>query len=369
MDEAKTFNISPDNPFKFSKRETLIKSLVNNLTSAGEDQLQMISDILNKDREKEKRNRKKEETEKFVGTSEHIKNVLTQIGKVARTDLPVLIHGETGTGKGLAARIIHEQSPRKHRAFVHINCAAIPETLLEAEFFGYVRGAYTSAHTSKEGKIEIADGGTLFLDEALELPTNLQSKLLRFLDDQVVERVGSRESRKVDVRLITATNHDIESALSNGNLRHDFFHRLKVFSIHLLPLINRDGDKLVLANHFLEKLSEEMEIPVQGYSESAIESINGYSWPGNVREMINKISRALVMNHPGRLLSAEDLELVNPQTIAHGPLKEMKLNKESELIAEVLIRNNFNISRTARALRISRPHLYNLMKKYGIKRE
>ena len=126
---------------------------------------------------------------------------------------------------------------------------------------------------------------------------------------------------------------------------------------------------MVLANHFLEKLSEEMEIPVQGYSESAIESINGYSWPGNVREMINKISRALVMNHPGRLLSAEDLELVNPQTIAHGPLKEMKLNKESELIAEVLIRNNFNISRTARALRISRPHLYNLMKKYGIKRE
>ena len=177
------------------------------------------------------------------------------------------------------------------------------------------------------------------------------------------------ESRKVDVRLITATNHDIESALSNGKLRHDFFHRLKVFSLHLLPLKNRGGDKLILANHFLEKLSEEMEIPVQGYTNSAIESINAYSWPGNVREMINKISRALVMNHPGRLLSAEDLELVNPQTDAHAPLKEMKLNKEREHIAEVLIRNNFNISRTARALRISRPHLYNLIKKYGIKRE
>lgn len=253
----------------------------------------------------------KEPDEEFVGTCDKMLEVFSLIRKVAPTDIPVLILGESGTGKELTAKAIHERSQRQDKPFVVINCAAIPETLLEAELFGYERGAFTGAYTARKGKLEQAHGGTLFLDEIGDLPTGLQAKLLRFLEDGTVERIGSRRPRGVDARIIAATNRNLEDDVRKGRFREDLFYRLNAFIIRLPPLRERGRDKVVLANYFLKKLREEDGAGRKRFSDEALLAVGEYEWPGNVREMINKIRKALVVSK-GETITPEDLSLQSP---------------------------------------------------------
>jgi len=304
--------------------------------------------------------------EEFVGSSQGILNVFSMIRKVAPTDIPVLITGESGTGKELTAMAIHERSSRKNKAFMTINCAAIPDNLLEAELFGHEKGSFTGAHASKVGKFEYADGGTIFLDEIGELSQGLQSKLLRFLEDKVVEKIGSNEGRKVDVRLIAATNRDLKAAIAKGTFRKDLFYRLDVFNISLPPIRDRGEDKVILARYFLNKFSREMNLS-RSFSTEAIDAIRGYDWPGNVREIINKVRRAVVMSKD-LVVTPDDMDLAVPavQTEELTSLKEVRHSMEKQKLIEALKHCNNNISKVSRVLGISRPSVYSLRKKYNV---
>jgi transcriptional regulator with PAS, ATPase and Fis domain len=304
--------------------------------------------------------------EEFVGSSQGILNVFSMIRKIAPTDIPVLITGESGTGKELTAMALHERSNRKNKSFMTINCAAIPDNLLEAELFGHEKGSFTGAHAIKIGKFEYADGGTIFLDEIGELPPNLQSKLLRFLEDKVVEKIGSNEGRKVDVRLIAATNRDLKSAIAKGSFRKDLFYRLDVFNISLPPLRERGEDKVILARYFLNKFSREMNVS-RSFSTEAIEAVRGYDWPGNVREIINKVRRAVVMSKD-LVVTPADMDLTVPTIQADEltSLKEVRYSMEKKKLIEALKHCNNNISKVSRVLGISRPSVYSLRKKYNI---
>jgi transcriptional regulator with PAS, ATPase and Fis domain len=304
--------------------------------------------------------------EEFVGSSKGILNVFSMIRKVAPTDIPVLITGESGTGKELTAMAIHERSQRKSKAFVPINCAAIPENLLEAELFGHEKGAFTGAVSGKLGKFEFADGGTIFLDEIGELSLNLQSKLLRFLEDKIVEKIGSNGGKKVDVRLIAATNSDLKAAISKGTFRKDLFYRLDVFTVNLPPVRDREDDKIILSRYFLNRFSREMNVS-KNFSSEAIEAIKNYDWPGNVREIINKVRRAVVMSRDIMITAADlDLEVPSVKSEALTSLKEVRSSMEREKLIEALKHCNNNISKVARVLGISRPSVYSLKKKYHI---
>jgi len=307
-----------------------------------------------------------EQDEEFVGTCDGMLEVFSLIRKVAPTDIPVLILGESGTGKELTAKAIHERSQRQSKPFVVINCAAIPETLLEAELFGYERGAFTGAYTARKGKVEQAHGGTLFLDEIGDLPIGLQAKLLRFLEDGTVERIGSRRPRRVDVRIIAATNCDLEDEVRKGRFRQDLFYRLNAFTIQLPPLRERGKDKVVLANYFLKRLCKENGTRRKRFSDEALLAIGSYRWPGNVREMINKIRKALVVSKE-ETITPEDLSLEAPapKPSPQG-IKALKEKVEREGLLRALEATGYNISRTARLLGVSRPTVYNLMKRYGI---
>jgi transcriptional regulator with PAS, ATPase and Fis domain len=304
--------------------------------------------------------------EEFVGSSQGILNVFSMIRKVAPTDIPVLITGESGTGKELTAMSIHERSQRKNKPFVTINCAAIPENLIEAELFGHEKGSFTGAHASKTGKFEYADGGTVFLDEIGELSTNLQSKLLRFLEDKIVEKVGATGGKKVDIRFIAATNKDLKSAIAKGTFRKDLFYRLDVFNINLPPVRERAEDKVILARYFLNKFSKEMNLS-KTFTSEAVDVIKSYDWPGNVREIINKIRRAVVMSK-NSTVTPVDLGLNVPimQTDTMTSLKEVRYSIEKQKLIEALRHCNNNISKVARVLGISRPSVYSLRKKYNI---
>lgn len=304
--------------------------------------------------------------EEFVGSSEGILNVFSMIRKVAPTDVPVLITGESGTGKELVARAIHERSRRKEQPFVTINCAAIPDDLLEAELFGHEKGSFTGAHASKIGRFEYADGGTIFLDEIGELSPQLQSKLLRFLEDKVVERIGSNEGRKVDVRLIAATNRDLKSAIAKRSFRKDLFYRLDVFNINLPPVRERGEDKVILARYFLNKFSKEINSS-KSFSPDATEAIRGYDWPGNVREIINKVRRAVVLSKESIVNPVDlDLSVSAIETESLKSLKEVRHSIEKQKLIEALKHCNNNISKVARVLGISRPSVYSLRKKYNV---
>jgi transcriptional regulator with PAS, ATPase and Fis domain len=307
-----------------------------------------------------------EEFQEFVGTSDVMREVFSKIRKVAPTDIPVLILGESGTGKELTALAIHERSPRKDKVFIPINCAAIPETLLESELFGYERGAFTGAYISKKGKFEQADGGTLFLDEIGELSPGLQAKLLRFLENQIVERIGAGKGKKVDIRVIAATNCNLESAIENGRFRRDLYYRLSAFPIDLPPIRERGKDRVVLARYFLKRFSREMNVSKE-FSEDAINVIENYSWPGNVREIINKVRKAIIMAN-GHSIKPQDLDLNVRETIlkTDDSLKGVRENIEKQKLKEVLDRCNHNISKAAKTLGMSRPTVYNLKKKYGV---
>ncbi|MGB9079790.1 MAG: sigma-54 dependent transcriptional regulator, partial [Desulfuromonadaceae bacterium] len=304
----------------------------------------------------------------FVGTSPAMLAVFAMIRKVAPTEMSVLLLGESGTGKELTVKALHSMSARKDGPLVAVNCAAIPESLLEAELFGYEKGAFTGAYASKKGKFESADGGTLFLDEIGDLPSSLQAKLLRFLEDRLIERVGSSASRKINVRIVAATNSDLQRSMSEGRFRSDLFYRLNSFTIKLPPLRDRGEDRVLLARHFLEKFAGNEQGP-KDFSGEALEAIRRHSWPGNVRELENRVRRGVLMS-AGELVDSACMELDEedpPQQQPDPASKSMPSQKEH--VIRVLEQNDFVIAKAARELNISRPSLYALIKKYNIGRD
>ncbi len=307
--------------------------------------------------------------EGMLGTSPKMQEVFATVRKVATTEAPVLITGESGTGKELVAHGIHRLSLRKGNPFVVINCGAIPETLLESELFGHEKGAFTGAHMQRKGRIEAAKDGTLFLDEIGELSLGLQVKLLRYLEEQIIERIGGREPIRVDARVLTATNKDLKHAMKEGTFREDLYFRLAVVTIPMPILRNREGDVLLLAKAFLNRYVEENKKKITGFTNQAIRAIENFSWPGNVRELENRIKRAVIMAE-GSKISPADLELGTYQAKDEDlNLKEARDAMEKEMILKALARNNGNITRAAEDLGISRPTLYELMEKLGLGRK
>jgi two-component system NtrC family response regulator len=309
--------------------------------------------------------------EGMLGMSSRMQQVFTAIRKVATADAPVLLLGESGTGKEMVAQAIHRRSARKDGPFVAINCSAIPETLLESELFGHEKGAFTGAHIQRKGRIEMATGGTLFLDEIGELPTALQVKLLRFLQEQRIERVGGRGEIEIDTRVIAATNSDLKQAMVGGRFREDLYYRLAVVVIRLPPLREREGDVVFLAKAFLQKFSQESKRAIAGFNRQTLQAIGRYSWPGNVREMENRVKRAVIMAD-GRHIGLADLDLVSASVAAefHGQsMKEAREKLEREMVERSLARNKGKISAVAEELGVSRPTLYELMEKLAIRRE
>jgi len=303
----------------------------------------------------------------LLGTSPQMQQVFSVVEKIAATEAPVLIQGESGTGKELVAKAIHSKSHRNEGPFVAINCAAIPETLLESELFGHEKGAYTGAHTLRKGRTELANKGTLFLDEIGDLPLMLQAKILRFLQEHTVERIGGRKEIQVDTRVIAATNTVIDQAIRNGRFREDLYYRLSVVKISMPPLREREGDIRLLAVYLMRKYSEENRKKLLGFTQSALMALDTYHWPGNVRELENRIRRAVIMAQ-GNKITIDDLELGPDKTTGRISLKEARGKTDRELILKTLALNNFNLTKTAVDLGISRPNLYEIMEKLAIKR-
>jgi two-component system, NtrC family, response regulator len=302
----------------------------------------------------------------MLGASPQMESVFASIRKVAPTDISVLINGESGTGKELVARAIHKYSSRVSGPFVVINCGAIPENLLESELFGHEKGSFTGAHIQRKGRIEMAEGGTLFLDEIGELPLNLQVKLLRFLQEQKVDRIGGRVQIDVNVRVLAATNQDLKQAVAEGRYREDLYFRLGVVTITLPPLRDREGDLPLLANAFLHRYAKENRKRINGFTQQALKSIGQYEWPGNIRELENRIKRAVVMTE-GSKINPLDLELTTALGKYQGlGLKEARDALEKDMIKKCLQRNKGNITQTADELGVSRPTLYELMEKLNI---
>jgi two-component system NtrC family response regulator len=302
--------------------------------------------------------------EEILGTTPSMRNIFTIIQRVARTDATVLIEGESGTGKELIARAIHQRSRRRAAPFVAINCGAIPETLLESELFGHEKGAFTGAHIQRKGKLELADRGTLFLDEIGELSLLLQVKLLRFLQDRTIERVGGRDSIRLDLRIIAATNQDLKLQLQRGLFRQDLYYRLSVVTISVPPLRERGEDILLLANAFLRQGTRPDRRRVR-FSPEAVRALMNYSWPGNIRELENKISRALILSR-GRFIEPADLDLKPPPPEPTHSLREARDAAERAALVSVLTRYRGNISQAARELKVSRPTLHSLLDKYAV---
>jgi two-component system, NtrC family, response regulator len=309
-----------------------------------------------------------ESFEGMLGTSPQIQETFSAVRKVATTDVPVMVEGESGTGKELVARAIHRQSARTNEPFVVINCGAIPENLLESELFGHEKGSFTGAHMQRKGRIEAAQNGVLFLDEIGELSPPLQVKLLRFLQEHKIERVGGRSEILVDARVIAATNIDLKRAMENARFREDLYYRLSVVVISVPPLRERTGDALLLAKSLLQKYTAESRKKLTGFTRHALTALETYNWPGNVRELENRIKRGVIMAE-GQKVTAADLELDSPYTKYSGQgLKEARAALEKDFIVRTLVKNKGNISQVAAALGVSRPTLYDLMERLGIER-
>nr|WP_051276500.1 sigma-54 dependent transcriptional regulator [Desulfovirgula thermocuniculi] len=321
----------------------------------------------------------KEEQEFFnqvdalIGRSAPMQNVYKMIGRVADSDVTVLLQGESGTGKEVVARAIHRYSKRRNEPFIKINCATIPENLIESELFGYEKGAFTGAGSRKPGKFELAHRGTIFLDEIGELSLNTQAKLLRVLQEKEFERVGGTESIQVDVRIIAATNKDLERCVAEGTFREDLYFRLNVVKIWLPPLRERIEDVPLLAKAFLYKYSRELNKHITGFSPAALEIMKQYDWPGNVRELRNVCEQAVVLAR-GPVIMPEDLPFCLQATnreirnsIRRGmTLKEIVAEVERQVILKTLQEHNWNRSATAQALGLNRRSLYAKMKEYGL---
>ena len=303
---------------------------------------------------------------RIVTANQAMLKICRDVEKLATTHVPVLLLGESGTGKEALAQALHDLGPRAKQPFVAINCGAIPENLLESELFGHERGAFTGAVKQTIGKIESAHRGTLFLDEIGDLPHPLQVKLLRFLQDQVVERIGGRQRIQVDVRIVSATNSSLEQRVSEGTFRGDLFYRMNAVTVRIPPLRDRGGDALLLANYFLGRFNREFGRNIRGFTEAANDAVAAHAWPGNVRELENRMKRAVVMAE-GRMIDAADLELA-PATHAAMPLdlRAARLRAEREVLQLALARANGTLSVAAKLLGISRPTLYGLMEVHGI---
>ena len=301
-----------------------------------------------------------------IAASEAMLKVCRSIERVAPTGATTLLQGESGTGKELLARAIHVLSNRVGKPFVAINCAAIPENLLESELFGFEKGAFTGAVKQTPGRIEMANGGTLFLDEIGDMPLALQAKLLRFLQERVVERVGGRAEIPVDVRVVCATNKDLVHEMGSGGFRDDLYYRLSEITIEIPPLRERHGGRILLARHLLMKFARQNGKNLRGFTDDAQDAIEAYAWPGNVREMENKIKAAVIMSE-GKFVTAEDLGLPVPSTPPDLSLRAVRQNAETAAIRQALSRTAGNISRAAEILGVTRPTLYDLMEKYGIR--
>ena len=307
----------------------------------------------------------------LIACSEAMLHLCKTVEKIAPTDLTALLIGETGTGKEVLARALHEQGGRAQDRFYAINCAAIPENLLESELFGYEKGAFTGAAKQKIGKIEAADGGTLFLDEIGDMPLPLQAKLLRFLQERQIERVGGGpDPIPVNVRVVCATHRDLKTMIAEASFREDLFYRISEITLQVPPLRDREGDALLLANQFLETYSQEYKRKLLGFSDDAIAAIESYRWPGNVRELVNKVKRATIMAEQSKV-SAEDLEIDVSETSESLPLnlKEVRERAEKQAILRALNHSQKNVAQAARILGITRPTLYNLLSKYNMEPE
>ncbi len=328
----------------------------------------------------------------LVGQSAEMQGIFAVIERVADTPSTVLITGESGTGKELVAKALHEQSSRKNGPFIKINCAAIPKTLMESELFGYEKGAFTGATSSKPGRFELADGGTLFLDEIGEIPVEMQVKLLRAIQESEFERVGGLKTIKVDVRLITATNRDLEQEVGRGNFREDLFYRLNVVPLQIPPLRRRGGDIPMLVQHIIKKFNERLKKSITGVSDEALAALEAHSWPGNIRELENVLERTILFTKGDRIERA-DLQLASAaqepasqsQPVAvvsaiddeendaelSGSLKEAvraeTARVERELIVKALDETGGNVTQAARLLKISRKSLQMKMKEFGLR--
>jgi two-component system NtrC family response regulator len=290
------------------------------------------------------------------------------VEKVAPTNVTTLLQGESGTGKELLAKALHSLSPRADKPFVAINCAAIPETLLESELFGFEKGAFTGASKQMLGKIEVADGGTLFLDEIGDMPLALQAKLLRFLQQRTVERIGGRSEIPVDVRVVCATNKNLDDAMKAGQFRDDLYYRVTEVTIRIPPVRDRGGGRILLARHLLNRLAAQLGRSMKGFSDDAQDAIDSYSWPGNVREMENRIKGAIIMAE-SKFVTATDLGLNGRCAPLDLNLRAVRQSAETRAIREALMRTSGNVSRAAELLGVARPTLYDLMEKYGISTE
>ncbi|HEX7371001.1 MAG TPA: PEP-CTERM-box response regulator transcription factor [Rhodanobacteraceae bacterium] len=305
--------------------------------------------------------------EGIIGNSEPMREACRLVEKVGPTNASVLLLGETGTGKELFARAIHRLSGRRDGPFVAINCAAIPENLLEAELFGYEKGAYTGAHKQTKGKLELASGGSLLLDEIGDMAAPLQAKLLRFLQERVVERIGGREPIPVDVRIICATHQDLRALIDERRFREDLFYRISEVTIRLPPLRDRAGDLAPLARHFLEQAAQRHGRNVRGFTAKAIKAIESHPWRGNVRELENTVNSAVIMAE-GKQIRPEELHLYAATDEDRLDLREVRMNAEKSAIRRALTREGGNLSRVAELLGISRPTLYDLMDKLDLKK-
>jgi two-component system NtrC family response regulator len=302
----------------------------------------------------------------MVTAAPEMARVARTIERVANTDVSVMLLGASGTGKELLARGVHKASRRRMGGFVAINCAAIPENLLEAELFGYEKGAFTGAIKTTEGKIELAHGGTLFLDEVGDIPLPLQVKLLRFLQERVIERIGGRKPIPVDTRIVCATHQNLEEMIAAGSFREDLYYRLAEIVVRIPSLAERHGDAALLAKHFLARFAREMNPQVKGFAPGALAAIEHWPWPGNVRELENRLKRAVIMAD-GKLVTAEDLDLsAGAAESLPVNLKAAREAADRQVIRKALAQTDGNISGAAKLLGISRPTLYDLLKQYGL---
>jgi two-component system NtrC family response regulator len=301
----------------------------------------------------------------IVTSAPEMLKVARTIERVASADVSVMLLGASGTGKELLARAVHDMSGRPG-SFIAINCAAIPENLLEAELFGYERGAFTGAVKSNVGKIELAEGGTLFLDEVGDIPLPLQVKLLRFLQERVIERIGGRTPIAVDTRVVCATHQDLEAMIGQGRFREDLYYRLAEIVVKIPSLAERPGDAVILARHFVNRFSRELNPAVRSLSPDALAAIEGYAWPGNVRELENRIKRAVIMCD-GKSVTAADFDL---PSVGEAPtpinLRAAREIADRRAIRLAMSRTENNISGAAKLLGISRPTLYDLLKQYQL---
>lgn len=326
---------------------------------------------------KENKKLKKElsSAEVIIGNSPAIKNILETITRVAKTDARILITGENGTGKELVAQEIHKQSLRSNKELIEVNCAAIPHELIESELFGHEKGSFTGAVKQRIGKFELADGGNLFLDEIGDMSLHAQAKVLRAIEEGKIERVGGTSKINVDVRIISATNKDLLSEIQKGNFREDLYHRLNVIPIHVPPLRERKEDIPLLVEHFSKIICEKNKFPQKEWTESAIKTLQNFSWKGNIRELRNFVERIVIMV-PNLIISEKEINSFLPASVSavdeilntSNTFQEFKEKAEKAFILKQLSLNNWNISKTAEILGIQRSHLYNKLKKYEIEK-